>query len=84
MLLPDTQKNASDQRAFAWRYAVEVGIPGALVSLVLITLKRVRTPQEFFSLITLVQGVLLVPSAMVLCYLGGLILWRLKRGLGPF
>jgi hypothetical protein len=44
-------------------------------------LKSVRTTPDFFNLLTLVDAVILFVIGMTGCYLGGLILWRLKRKL---
>jgi len=76
--------NGSEQHAYAKRVAVGIGIPGFLMTLIAILLKRVRTPQDFFSVLTLVQAVTGFVIGVVLTYLGGLFLWKLKRKLETF
>jgi hypothetical protein len=64
---------------FAKSAAFGIGLPTALMSFIYINLKRVSTWGEIFSLLTVVEALILCVVNIGGCYVAGLLFWKLKR-----
>ena len=71
----------SEQHSFAWRAAIQIGAPTIVMTFIVVDSDRFRTFGRFFSLQTLIDIVIGVVVGLTLGYVGGLLLWRLKRKL---